>query len=79
MVAFGYALLHTVLYLIDEGRITFNGREISKFYIWTGWLAFLIFVPLAITSSDAWGRRLGPKWKSLQRWVYGAAVLTLLH
>lgn len=77
--AFGYAALHTVLYLIDEGSIAFSGGEISKLYIWTGWLAFLIFVPLAVTSTDGWIRKLGPTWKTLQRFVYGAAVLTLLH
>jgi len=77
--AFGYALLHTVLYLIDEGAVAFTGGEISKLYIWTGWLAFLIFVPLAITSTDGWVRSMGPKWKTLQRFVYAAAVLTLLH
>lgn len=77
--AFCYAALHTALYLIDEGAIAFTSGEISKFYIWTGWLAFLIFVPLAVTSTDGWIRKLGPTWKTLQRFVYGAAVLTLLH
>jgi sulfoxide reductase heme-binding subunit YedZ len=77
--AFGYALLHTVLYLLDEGAIAFTGGEISKLYIWTGWLAFLIFVPLAVTSTDGWVRSMGPKWKALQRFVYAAAVLTLIH
>lgn len=77
--AFGYALAHTVLYLVDEGAVAFTSGEISILYIWTGWLAFLIFVPLAVTSTDSWVRRLGPRWKSLQRFVYGAAVLTLLH
>ena len=41
--AFFYALAHTVLYLIDEGAIAFPGGEVSKLYIWTGWIAFLIF------------------------------------
>tara|TARA_R110000868_G_scaffold8138_15_gene41981 strand:- start:258 stop:584 length:327 start_codon:yes stop_codon:yes gene_type:complete len=68
-----------VVYLIDEGAAAFTGAEIANFYIWTGWLAFLIFVPLAITSTDGWIRRLGSRWKTLQRFVYGAAVLTLLH
>ena len=77
--AFGYAALHTVLYLIDEGATAFTAGEISQLYIWTGWLAFLIFVPLAVTSTDGWVRTLGPRWKTLQRFVYGAAVLTLLH
>ena len=42
-------------------------------------LVFLIFIPLAITSTDGWVRKLGTKWKTLQRFVYAAAVLTLLH
>lgn len=77
--AFGYAALHTVLYLIDEGAVAFTGGELSRLYIWTGWLAFLIFVPLAVTSTDGWVRKLGPRWKTLQRYVYSAAVLTLIH
>lgn len=77
--AFFYALAHTVLYLLDEGAIAFTGGEVSKLYIWTGWIAFLIFVPLAVTSTDAWVRRLGRSWKKLQQFVYGAAVLTLVH
>lgn len=77
--AFIYAAAHTILYLVDEGAVAFTGSEISQFYIWTGWLAFLIFVPLAITSTDGWVRKLGPRWKTLQRFTYGAAVLTLFH
>lgn len=77
--AFGYALAHTILYLVDKGAVAFVGGEISKLYIWTGWVAFFIFVPLAITSTDGWVKALGTKWKSLQRYVYAAAVLTLLH
>ena len=77
--AFAYAMAHTVFYLIDQGSIAFTGTEISKLYIWTGWLAFLIFVPLAVTSTDGWVKSLGTRWKTLQRFVYGAAVLTLIH
>jgi len=77
--AFGYALVHTILYLIDEGAIAFTSPEITKTYIWTGWLAFIIFIPLAITSTDGWVKKLGTRWKTLQRFVYAAAVLTLLH
>ncbi|MEH6647688.1 sulfite oxidase heme-binding subunit YedZ [Sulfitobacter sp.] len=77
--AFAYAAFHTLLYLVDKGGAAATVNEISKLYIWTGWLAFVIFVPLAITSTDAWVRKLGPTWKTLQRFVYAAAVLTLLH
>jgi sulfoxide reductase heme-binding subunit YedZ len=53
--------------------------EFTALGIWTGWLAMVIFVPLAITSTDGFVRRMGPAWKTLQRTVYVAAVATLLH
>ena len=77
--AFAYAALHTIVYVIDRGSLARITEALPHTYIWTGWLAFLIFVPLAITSTEGWVRRLGPRWKPLQRCVYGAAVLTLLH
>jgi sulfoxide reductase heme-binding subunit YedZ len=77
--AFGYASLHTAFYLMDLGSLSRVLAEALKLSIWTGWLAFFIFVPLAMTSND-WGtRRLRQSWKPLQRWVYLAAVLTLAH
>lgn len=77
--AFAYALLHTVFYLIDKVTLERILSEVTRFDIWTGWLAFVIFVPLAITSMDYFLRKMGPSWKTLQRWTYPAAVLTLLH
>lgn len=76
--AFGYAALHTGLYLLSEplSRIL---AEATDFEIWTGWAAFVIFLPLAATSFDAAVRRMGSAWKKLQRWTYAAAILTLLH
>ncbi len=77
--AFGYAALHLVLYFIDRATLAKVFGEVTQLDIWTGWLAFAIFLPLAATSFDAALKALGPRWKSLQRWVYAAAVLTLLH
>jgi sulfoxide reductase heme-binding subunit YedZ len=77
--AFGYALLHTILYLMDKAELDPVLSDLPKFYIWTGWIAFVIFVPLAITSHDWFVRRMGKWWKRLQRWTYAAAVLTLAH
>jgi sulfoxide reductase heme-binding subunit YedZ len=77
--AFGYALLHTIFYLIDKAGLDPVLSELPRLYIWTGWVAFLIFVPLAITSNDYFVRRMGTWWKWLQRWTYAAAVLTLVH
>ncbi|MBG6202905.1 sulfoxide reductase heme-binding subunit YedZ [Labrenzia sp. EL_13] len=77
--AFTYAAFHTVLYLIDMGSLQAVLGEFLAFGIWTGWLAFFIFVPMAVTSNDASVRRLGRFWKPLQRFGYLAAVATLLH
>ena len=77
--AFGYAALHTVFYFYKVGTLDRVISDLPKFYIWTGWIAFIIFIPLAITSMDYFVRKMGPNWKTLQRWTYPAAVLTLLH
>ncbi|MHA7886016.1 protein-methionine-sulfoxide reductase heme-binding subunit MsrQ [Roseicyclus sp.] len=77
--SFGYAALHTLFYLADTGSLGGVLGELDRTYIWTGWLAFVIFVPLALTSAD-WAQRLmGRHWKTLQRMTYAAAVFTLLH
>ena len=77
--SFGYALLHTLFYVIDKSTLDTIMNELPRFYIWTGWVAFLIFVPLAVTSADFFVRKMGTWWKWLQRWTYAAAVLTLVH
>lgn len=77
--AFAYAAFHTLLYIIDMGSLSAILGEALTLGIWTGWLAFFIFVPLAVTSNDWSLRKMGPAWKSLQFWVYIAAVATLLH
>lgn len=78
--SFAYAAVHTVFYVMDAGTLAAVVGDIPKTYIWTGWGAFVIFLPLAATSMDLALRKMGPKrWKALQRWTYGAAVLTLIH
>lgn len=77
--AFAYALLHTVIYVIDRGTLDRIINALPHTDIWTGWLAMLIFVPLAVTSNDAAQRWLRSGWKTLQRLAYPAAVLVLIH
>ena len=47
--------------------------------ILTGWLALLIFLPLAVTSNDLSVRKLGRRWKALHRLVYVIAILGVWH
>jgi methionine sulfoxide reductase heme-binding subunit len=77
--AFCYAVLHTLFYLIDMGNFDDILAEWLAPGIWTGWAAFALMLPLAITSNDAAMRGLKAGWKRVQRLVYPAALLTLLH
>ena len=77
--AFAYAALHTIFYLADMGSLKYVLDELTALGIWTGWLAFLIFIPLALTSNNTAVRRLAGSWATLHRLVYAAALLTLVH
>lgn len=77
--AFAYAALHGLFYLVDRASLERILGELGHVHVWTGWLAFVIFLPLAATSMDWMVRRLGRNWKPLQRWTYAAAALTLVH
>ena len=44
-----------------------------------GLLAFLLLIPLALTSTIGWQKRLGRRWKVLHRLVYFAVPLSILH
>ena len=77
--AFGYALFHTAVYLMDRGGAAGVIADLPKLYIWTGWVAFVIFVPLAFTSHGYFVRLMGRGWKTLQRATYVAALFTLIH
>ncbi|AKM10714.1 sulfite oxidase heme-binding subunit YedZ [Croceicoccus naphthovorans] len=77
--SFAYAAGHTAAYLIRKGSPEFVLAELSTPYILLGWLALLLFVPLAVTSNDVSVRLLRRSWKRLHRLVYPAAVLTFAH
>ena len=77
--AFLYALLHLVFYVLDMQLLSAMMSELAIPGIWTGWLAFaLLLVPAAISFNAAM-RRLGRRWKQIQRLVYPAFVLALIH
>jgi sulfoxide reductase heme-binding subunit YedZ len=81
--AFAYGSLHFAWYLgVDKFfAITEIGQDIGKRkFIAVGFAALVLLVPLAVTSTDRWVRRLGhPRWKRLHRLVYLAALLGVLH
>ena len=77
--SFLYGCLHLVLYFASESSIDAILAQFGWTYILLGWLAFLLMLPLALTSTNASIRRLGRKWKVLHRLAYVAAGATYLH
>ena len=80
--AFAYATLHFAAYLgLDlRGYWTQIFEEIVKRpYITVGFAAWLLLVPLAITSTKGWIKRLGRNWARLHTLVYAIGVLVILH
>nr|WP_242691363.1 protein-methionine-sulfoxide reductase heme-binding subunit MsrQ [Lysobacter enzymogenes] len=80
--AFFYATLHLAAYLGLDLRSYWTQifEEIAKRpYITVGFAAWLLLVPLAITSTQGMMRRLGRLWGKLHQLVYVIAVLAVLH
>lgn len=80
--AFFYACLHLSAYLVLDlrGYWTQIFEEIVKRpYITVGFAAWLLLLPLAVTSTTGWIRRLGRHWTRLHTLVYAAGVLAVLH
>jgi len=83
LLAFYYALLHLVTYMVLDQGLDFAaiGADIVKRpYITIGMATFAILVPLALTSNNASIRRLGGQaWARLHRLAYLAAIGAALH
>ncbi len=80
--AFMYAGLHflTFVYLDFGLDLELIGQAIGeKRFVLVGFAAFLILLPLAITSTKGWKKRMGRRWKALHRLVYLAALLAVAH
>ena len=80
--AFFYVLLHFLgyLFLLFGAQWAFIGQELTKRpYIIVGFTAFVLLIPLAITSTAGWQRRLKRRWLTLHKLVYIIAVLALIH
>ena len=81
--AFFYACLHFTTYLVLDKFFDFSeiGKDIAKRrYITVGFAAFVLLIPLAITSTKGWIRRLGGKrWQQIHRAVYISAIAGVIH
>lgn len=80
---FFYVTLHFLTYLGPDQNFNFSGMwdDVAKRkFITVGFAAFVLLIPLALTSTAGWIRRLGGKrWQVLHRLIYVCAILGVVH
>ena len=83
LTAFWYALLHLLSYLVFDQSLSpaAIADDIAEHpWVLVGFASFMMLLPLAVTSTGGWVRRLGGKrWQRLHRLVYPAALGGVLH
>ena len=80
--AFAYASAHFATFLVLDHFFDWQaiGKDIVKRpYVTAGFTAFVIMLPLALTSTAGMIRRLGKRWQKLHRLVYVAAAAGVIH
>lgn len=80
--AFFYASLHFLTWLVLDQFFDWQAivADIAKRpYITVGFTAFVLLIPLAVTSTNAMMRRLGRNWTRLHRLVYLIGILGVIH
>ena len=83
--AFFYAFLHLGVWLFDRWLDPLFGAKLifddiaRRPFITMGMLAFVLMVPLAVTSTKGWIRRLGKRWTLLHRLIYASAIAAAIH
>ena len=82
LAAFTYAVLHLLTYITLDLFFDFTliaGDILKRPFITAGTAAFLLLLPLALTSNRAAIRRLGRRWQLLHRLIYPAAIIAVVH
>jgi len=81
--AFFYVCLHFLTYLGPDQSFDLAGmwKDVAKRpFITVGFLGFILLIPLALTSTAGWIRRLGGKrWQMLHRAIYVTAICGVIH
>jgi sulfoxide reductase heme-binding subunit YedZ len=84
--AFMYGALHFLIFIVDNGVVenqldlmAIYGATFEKRFALVGFAAFMILLPLALTSNQWAMRQLRKNWKRLHRLVYLAGVLVVIH
>ena len=81
LVAFFYITLHLLVWLVLDVQIPAQiwADIVKRPYITIGMLAFVLMIPLALTSNNLSVRRLGKRWRKLHWLTYPAVLLGSLH
>jgi sulfoxide reductase heme-binding subunit YedZ len=82
LITFAYALLHTLTWVwLDQwfDPASMLRDVMQRPFVTAGFVALLLMLPLALTSTDAMMRRLGRRWGKLHRAVYLVLLASLLH
>jgi methionine sulfoxide reductase heme-binding subunit len=81
--AFFYVFCHFCIYLGLDQVLDFHGvwaDILKRRYITVGFTGFVLLIPLAITSTAGWVRRMGYKrWQMLHRAIYLSAIAGVIH
>ena len=81
--AFWYGCLHLLTYIVFDQFFDFRAMlhdVVKRPFITAGMTAFLLMVPLAVTSTSGWVRRMGGKrWALLHRLIYFSAMAGVIH
>ncbi len=80
--AFFWVCLHFLTYIVLDqffGWSYIVEDVTERPYITAGFTAFVLLIPLAVTSTKGWIRRLGKRWARLHKLVYVAGLLGVIH
>ena len=80
--AFSYGFLHFSTWIgldkfFDWAEMLHDVRK--RLFITAGFTGFVLMIPLALTSTKGWIRRLGRRWQSLHRLIYICAICASVH
>ena len=82
LMAFAYASVHLVFFVLFELNLDLGqlvAQVVEKPWVTLGMAAWLMLLPLAVTSTTGWQRRLGRHWARLHQLIYPATLLGILH
>jgi sulfoxide reductase heme-binding subunit YedZ len=80
--AYAWITAHFLVYLtfdLEWSAAALAEDLVKRTYITLGFAGWLLLLPLALTSTRGWQRRLKRRWQSLHRLIYPAAILGCLH